>query len=151
MYPLPSSLSPDGLPAYLDIVPTPEGYNHIALFSPASSSSPRFLTVGAWEVTGGVAAISLAERLVYFQAANPSSMERHLYSVPLPKSAAAKYEEARAMTDRAVPAYWSAQFSPEGGFHLLSYEGPLVPWQRVVGQGNWSRECLVLIGETQLI
>lgn len=47
--PLPESVAPSG--AYLDIVPS-GGYNHIALFSPANSSVPRFLTEGEWEVTG---------------------------------------------------------------------------------------------------
>ena len=27
---------------------------------------------------------------------------------------------------------YSADFSPEAGFYLLSYEGPKIPWQRVV-------------------
>lgn len=46
---------------YLDIVPTPEGYNHIALFSPSNSSTPIFLTTGNWEVTDGILAVD-AER-----------------------------------------------------------------------------------------
>ncbi|CCO31163.1 hypothetical protein BN14_05198 [Rhizoctonia solani AG-1 IB] len=44
-------------PGYLDILPTPEGYNHIALFSPPDSSSPIWLTGGEWEVTGSVLAV----------------------------------------------------------------------------------------------
>lgn len=40
--------------AYLDVVPTKEGYNHIALFSPADSQTPRFLTGGEWEISGKV-------------------------------------------------------------------------------------------------
>jgi Dipeptidyl peptidase IV (DPP IV) N-terminal region len=46
VYPLPPSFSTGGLPSYLDIVPDKDGYNHIALFSPASTSTPRFLTIG---------------------------------------------------------------------------------------------------------
>lgn len=65
VYPLPESLSPNGLPSYLDIVPDKDGYNHIALFSPASSSTPRFLTTGSWEVTGSVQAVDLEKGLVY--------------------------------------------------------------------------------------
>ena len=52
--PISGSLSHAGISGYLDIVPTPEGYNHIALFSPVDSSTPRFLTTGEWEVTGGI-------------------------------------------------------------------------------------------------
>lgn len=138
-------------------MPTPEGYNHIALYSPASATMPRFLTVGPWEVTGGIKAIDAAAGLVYvlvpsyqrsahaarryFQAANPSSIERHIYAVPLPATGASKATEPTALTDASVPAFFSADFSPGGGFHLLSYDGPGVPWQKVTGQGNWSRAC----------
>lgn len=65
VYPLPEYLSPNGLPSYLDIVPDKDGYNHIALFSPASSSTPRFLTTGPWEVTSNVRAVDLEKGLVY--------------------------------------------------------------------------------------
>ena len=64
IYPIEAALSPDGVPAYLDIVPTPEGYNHIALFSPASASTPRFLTHGEWEVTSEVLAVDTNRSLV---------------------------------------------------------------------------------------
>jgi dipeptidyl aminopeptidase B len=39
---------------YLDIVPSPEGYAHVALFSPANATTPSFLTSGEWEVVGGI-------------------------------------------------------------------------------------------------
>lgn len=64
IYPIPASATPDGLSAYLDIVPTSSGYNHIALFSPANSSTPRFLTTGDWEVTGGILAVDTNRSLV---------------------------------------------------------------------------------------
>jgi dipeptidyl aminopeptidase len=50
--------------AYLDIVPTPEGYNHIALFNPADSSQPMFLTSGDWEVTGRIHGVDSKKGLV---------------------------------------------------------------------------------------
>ncbi|KAH0825917.1 peptidase S9B [Lanmaoa asiatica] len=50
IYPVPAGLRSGDSPAYLDIVPTQDGYNHIALFDPATSSTPRFLTSGTWEV-----------------------------------------------------------------------------------------------------
>lgn len=64
VYPISAALSPNGHSAYLDIVPTPEGYNHIALFSPADSSAPRFLTSGEWEVTGDILAVDAKRGLV---------------------------------------------------------------------------------------
>jgi dipeptidyl aminopeptidase B len=64
VYPLPPSFSTSGLPSYLDIVPDKDGYNHIALFSPASANTPRFLTTGPWEVTGGIKAVNLERGVV---------------------------------------------------------------------------------------
>ncbi|KAL4265734.1 peptidase S9B family protein [Pleurotus pulmonarius] len=132
--------------AYLDIVPTPEGYNHIALFSPASSSTPHFLTSGPWEVVGGIKGVDLEKGLVYFVAAKPSSIERHLYSVPLPslvrsapaESNAPSYEkvEPTELTDASERAYYGVDFSPQAGFYLLSYDGPNIPWQKVVKAGD---------------
>ena len=49
---------------YLDIVPSPGGYNHIALFSPADSSQPQFLTSGEWEVTGRIHGVDSNRGLV---------------------------------------------------------------------------------------
>jgi dipeptidyl aminopeptidase len=68
VYPLPEIFSPSGLPSYLDIVPDKDGYNHIAVFSPASSSTPRFLTTGPWEVMGSVRAVDFEKGIVYVPA-----------------------------------------------------------------------------------
>ncbi|KXN86209.1 putative dipeptidyl-aminopeptidase B [Leucoagaricus sp. SymC.cos] len=132
IYPLPSTLTAAGGPSYLDIVPTPEGYNHIALFSPANSDSPRFLTSGEWEVTGNIKGVDVNKGLVYFEAANPSSIERHIYSVPLPNISASETTEPTPLTDATKQAWHTSDFSPEAGFYVLSYQGPGVPWQKVV-------------------
>lgn len=63
--PLTSGLSTDGIPAYLDIVPTNEGYNHIALFRPASNHTPQFLTSGKWEVTDTILGVDPRRNLMY--------------------------------------------------------------------------------------
>ncbi|EMD39367.1 hypothetical protein CERSUDRAFT_113004 [Gelatoporia subvermispora B] len=132
IYPIPDAAIPYGSSAYLDIVPTPAGYNHIALFSPANSSTPRFLTDGEWEVTAGILAVDTNRSLVYFQAANPSSVERRIYAVPLPGSASAEMVEPTALTESEGPAYYEADFSPEAGYYVLSYLGPDIPWQQIV-------------------
>ena len=43
--------------AYLDLVNNSAGYTHIALFSPADSSEPVFVTDGDWEVVDGILGI----------------------------------------------------------------------------------------------
>ncbi|KAG8722707.1 hypothetical protein FRC08_012586 [Ceratobasidium sp. 394] len=127
-------------PGYLDILPTPEGYNHIALFSPPDSSKPIWLTSGKWEVTGSILAVDEIHGLVYFQAAKFSSIARGIYSVALPSSQALAGRapiptpaEPSALTDESTLAWHSASFSPHGGYYVLNYDGPGVPWQRVVG------------------
>ncbi|KAF9037893.1 dipeptidyl aminopeptidase [Hymenopellis radicata] len=141
IYPLPKEWAISGGTAYLDIVPTKEGYNHIALFSPANSSEPLFLTHGSWEVSG-VKAVDVKNGLVYFQAAAPTSVERNLYSVALPSSADA-LSDIVSLSYTPEPSYFSTDFSPEGGFYLLSYHGPDIPWQRVVQAGNNSFDYLL--------
>ena len=61
-----------GADAYFDIVPTPEGYNHIALFASADSSVPHFLTSGEWEVVGGIAGVDVVKGLVCVSCPHPS-------------------------------------------------------------------------------
>ena len=171
VYPLPEYLSPSGLPSYLDIVPDKDGYNHIALFSPAGSGTPRFLTSGPWEITGNVQAVDFEKGLVYvlarsffvlirswfltfccyfvhryFQAANPSSIDRNIFSVPLPLDSNLKFTDGAltpvrtplALTDTSTLGQYSASFSPKAGFYLLSYDGPNVPWQRVIKTNDTS-------------
>ncbi|KAJ7493362.1 dipeptidyl aminopeptidase [Mycena galericulata] len=127
--------------AYLDVVPTPEGYNHLALFSPPSSSTPVWLTSGNWEVTKGVKGIDTTNGIVYFEAANPLSTSRHLYSVALPSLNLAPQEKPTispptSLTDASEPAYYATDFSPQAGFYLLSYMGPGIPTQKVIKAGD---------------
>ncbi|PPQ68381.1 hypothetical protein CVT25_007919 [Psilocybe cyanescens] len=132
IYPVPAGLTAfAGTNAYLDIVPTPEGYNHIALFNPASSKTPHFLTSGEWEVTGRIRRVDSKKGLIYFMAAKPST-ERHLFSVPIPTSSSEKAVEPQSLTDVTKPSYYATKFSPEAGFYVLSYLGPGTPWTKVV-------------------
>jgi dipeptidyl aminopeptidase len=64
IYPLPPSLSPGGAPAYLDVMPSRDGYDHIALFSPANASEPRWLTSGNWEVSSRILSVDAERGLV---------------------------------------------------------------------------------------
>jgi len=54
-----------GTNGYLDIVPTKDGYNHIAFFPTLDSSEPIFLTQGEWEVADGIAGVDQSRKLVY--------------------------------------------------------------------------------------
>ena len=69
----------------------------------------------------------------YFVAANPS-IDRHVYSAPLPSSDNLNdYQlEITPLTDDTLPGYYDVSFSPGAGYHLLSYQGPEVPYQRLI-------------------
>lgn len=63
VYRLPESLGL-GEGAYLDIVPTQDGYDQIALFNPAGATTPQWLTSGKTEVAGGILSVDPQRRLV---------------------------------------------------------------------------------------
>ncbi|KAG0144563.1 hypothetical protein CROQUDRAFT_659902 [Cronartium quercuum f. sp. fusiforme G11] len=126
--------SPNSLSAgYLDVRINDEGFRHISYFSPASSSTPIFLTEGEWEVEGSIQAIDLKRNLIYFVAAKPS-IQRHVYSINLPtkKTDLLLLEKPKKLTNQSEDASFSVNWSPFGGFYLLNYDGPNVPWQKLI-------------------
>lgn len=73
--------------------------------------------------------------LRYFLNAGDRGIGRKLFSVPVPTNTTVKgLVGATALTEdeTQLPSYYSASFSPQSGFYLLSYEGPNVPWQRLI-------------------
>jgi dipeptidyl aminopeptidase len=134
-----------GSSAYLDVIPNKAGYNHIALFSPADSNVPRWLTDGDWEVVEEVLGVDTKRGLVYFLAASSSGVDRHIYSVPLPTVsgpppavAPLPKDPPTALTDTSKPGYYSAAFSPKSGYYVLGYKGPSIPYQRIIDISNSS-------------
>jgi dipeptidyl aminopeptidase len=103
-----------------------EGYEHLAYFTPLDNPEPVMLTSGKWEVDDAPAAVDLASNLVYFTGTKESSIQRHVYSVKLDGSGMAP------LTNTSAEAYYTASFSSGGGFALLSYQGPRVPYQKVI-------------------
>jgi dipeptidyl-peptidase-4 len=105
---------------YIDISDQ-SGWAHLWLF-PIAGGEPIALTKGEWEVTG-ILSIDKSRQLVYFLSTKHHSTERHLYSVSW------KTMEITPLVDDTVPAVWSASFSSQGGYYILSYRGPDVPYQ----------------------
>ncbi|RHZ48584.1 prolyl dipeptidyl peptidase DppIV [Aspergillus thermomutatus] len=105
---------------YIDISDQ-SGWAHLWLF-PVAGGEPIALTEGEWEVTA-ILSIDKPRRLVYFLSTKHHSTERHLYSVSW------KTMAITPLVDDAVPAVWSASFSSQGGYYILSYRGPDVPYQ----------------------
>ncbi|KAF1808300.1 putative dipeptidyl peptidase 4 [Eremomyces bilateralis CBS 781.70] len=99
------------------------GYNHLYLFSvQAGKAIP--LTSGDWEVTD-ILKVDTARSLIYYRSTEHHSTERHIFSI--------NYQtlEKKPLVDPNEPAVWSASFSSGGGFYLLSYLGPDVPYQEL--------------------
>ncbi|RHZ51514.1 diacylglycerol pyrophosphate phosphatase [Aspergillus turcosus] len=105
---------------YIDISDQ-SGWAHLWLF-PVAGGEPIALTKGEWEVTA-ILSIDKPRQLVYFLSTKHHSTERHVYSVSW------KTMAITPLVDDAVPAVWSASFSSQGGYYILSYRGPDVPYQ----------------------
>ncbi len=110
---------------YVDIVISDNG-NHLAYFSPLNSSIPIMLTKGRWEVDGGPAAVDLKNNLVYFVAAKEAPTQRHVYSVKLDGT------DMTSLVPSNEAAYWTSSFSSGAGYVVLTYQGPSIPYQKVV-------------------
>ncbi|KAB8356458.1 hypothetical protein FH972_024041 [Carpinus fangiana] len=104
-----------------------EGYDHLAYFTPLDNPEPRMLTTGTWEVVDAPSAVDLENNLVYFVGTKESSIQRHIYHVKLDGS------DLQPLTDASKEGYYHASFSKGAGYALLTYSGPGIPWQRVIG------------------
>lgn len=110
---------------YIDTVIYDDG-DHLAYFTPLDSSDPIMLTKGNWEVDSAPSAVDLDQNLVYFVATKESSVQRHAYSVKLDGS------DLKPMTDTSKDGYYSLSFSSGAGFATVNYQGPSIPWQKVI-------------------
>ncbi|KAK6505523.1 hypothetical protein TWF481_007418 [Arthrobotrys musiformis] len=110
---------------YIDTV-VHEGFDHLAYFTPLDQTEPILLTKGNWEVIDAPSAVSLENQKVYFTSTQKSSIERHIYSVKLDGS------ELTPLTNTSSDGHYSASFSDKARYALLSYNGPGIPWQKVI-------------------
>lgn len=110
---------------YIDTV-IHEGYDHLAYFTPLDNPEPVYLTSGKWEVIKAPSAVDLANNLIYFIATKESPIQRHVYSVNLDGSG------LRSISDTSKEGYYDVSFSTGVGYALLSYQGPDIPWQKVI-------------------
>lgn len=100
--------------------------DHLAYFSPLDSAEPTMLTSGDWEVVGPPSAVDLKNNRVYFVSTKESSTQRHVYSVGLDG------KEIKSVTDTSEEAYYEVSFSSGAGYALLNYQGPDIPWYKVI-------------------
>ncbi|KAK4238960.1 putative dipeptidyl peptidase 4 [Achaetomium macrosporum] len=120
---------PDKDRYYLDLSDA-SGWNHLYLFS-LDGRTNISLTAGEWEVAS-IAKVDTARGLVYYTSTEHHPTERHLYSVSYLTG------KKTPLVDPSVPAVWSASFSASGGFYILRYAGPDVPYQELYSVNNTS-------------
>ncbi|KAG0639686.1 dipeptidyl peptidase IV N-terminal region-domain-containing protein [Tuber brumale] len=109
-------------PSYVDISDH-SGWPHIYLY-PVAGGEPIALTSGDWAVTR-VCFIDTKRRIVYYQSTERDSTERHIFSVSLDG------EARKPLVDITKDGYYSASFSSGGGYYILGYNGPNLPWQEL--------------------
>ncbi|KAM5442781.1 Dipeptidyl peptidase 4 [Microsporum ferrugineum] len=112
----------NGKEYYVDISDA-SGWAHLYLY-PVDGGKEIALTKGEWEVTA-ILKVDTKSKLIYFTSTKFHSTTRHVYSVSY---------DTKVMTplvnDREA-AYYSASFSAKGGYYILSYQGPNVPYQEL--------------------
>ncbi|KAI1073718.1 dipeptidyl peptidase IV N-terminal region-domain-containing protein [Whalleya microplaca] len=114
---------------YLD-VSDESGWQHLYLYA-VDGSGATALTQGEWEVDS-VLKVDTDHKLIYYTSTQADSTERHVYSVSYSTL------ESKALVDDTVPAVWSASFSSGGGYYILSYRGPDVPYQELYAANDTS-------------
>ncbi|CAZ79556.1 unnamed protein product [Tuber melanosporum] len=95
-------------PSYLGISDY-SGWAHIYLF-------PEVTTIYSIDTKRG---------LVYYQSTERDSTERHIFSVSLDG------KTKKSLVDITKERYYDASFSPGGGYYILSYSGPGLPWEEL--------------------
>ncbi|EGU88567.1 hypothetical protein FOXB_00912, partial [Fusarium oxysporum f. sp. conglutinans Fo5176] len=115
---------------YVD-VSDEDGWNHIYLYHVKGGKAIQ-LTSGEWEVST-ILNIDTAKKLVYFQASKRHSTERHVYNVSW------ETKKIPPLVDDTVPGYWLASFSSSGGYYILNYQGPNVPYQELYTTNTTSK------------
>jgi dipeptidyl aminopeptidase len=105
-----------------------DNYNHLAYFHPLDSDKPTMLTTGNWEVVDGPSAVDLNNNIVYFVGTKESPITRNVYSVSLVDPG----KGITALTDTTKDGWYDPSFSTGAEYMLLSYNGPSIPWQKVI-------------------
>ncbi|KAH8674779.1 putative dipeptidyl-aminopeptidase B [Tricladium varicosporioides] len=110
---------------YIDTV-IYNNWDHLGYFTPLDNPQPIMLTSGDWEVVDAPSAVDLKKNLVYFVSTKAGSIQRQVYSVRLDGTGMSP------LTDEGKEGYYGVSFSSGAGYALVSYNGPGIPWQKVI-------------------
>ncbi|KAG9238248.1 putative dipeptidyl-aminopeptidase B [Amylocarpus encephaloides] len=125
---------------YIDTVIS-DNNDHLGYFTPLDNPDPLLLTSGDWEVVDAPSAVDLKKNLVYFVATKASSIQRQIYSVTLQGTS------LTPITDDEKEGYYGVKFSSGAGYALLNYDGPDIPWQKVISTPSNTDQYQDLIEE----
>lgn len=129
---------------YIDTV-IHDGFDHLGYFTPMDAKDPILLTQGNWEVVEAPSAVDLKKNYVYYVSTRESSIQRHVYRVKLDGSG------TEALTDTSKDGFYDAKFSVGGSYALLSYQGPDIPWQKVISTPSASEPYESLVEDNPLL
>ncbi|KAF7937010.1 hypothetical protein BELL_0639g00070 [Botrytis elliptica] len=127
---------------YIDTI-IHENYDHLGYFTPMDNPEPILLTSGDWEVVKAPSAVDLKNNLVYFVSTKESPITRQVYSVKLDGT------DMKAITDISTEGYYGASFSKGAGYVLLNYNGPNIPWQKVISTPSNNNQYTHVIEENK--
>lgn len=127
---------------YIDTV-IHDGYDHLGYFSPLDNDKPVYLTSGEWEVVDAPSAVDLKKGLVYFVATKEEPTQRHIYSVKLDGS------DLQPVTNNSKAGYYKGSFSEGSGYALLTYDGPSIPWQKIISTPSSDQSYEEVLEENQ--
>lgn len=111
-----------GTDTYLEISDE-DGWAHFYL-RPISGGDGTQITKGKWEVVS-LLNIDVKKKLIYYVSTERHSTEKHIYSISFSGT------NKVALVDTTKPGVWAASFSALGGYYILSYNGPELPWQKL--------------------
>ncbi|KAK3706857.1 Dipeptidyl peptidase 4 [Vermiconidia calcicola] len=128
---------------YLDMSDA-SGWTHLYLFPVNGPATDNItLSSGEWEVRS-VLSVDTERQCVYYTSTKGHSTESHVYNVSYATL------ETQALVDDSVAGYWDATFSSAGGFYILSYYGPDVPYQELYSV-NASRPLRTITSNSKLV
>ncbi|KAJ1982080.1 Dpp4p [Dimargaris verticillata] len=138
VYVAPSEAQGIKQPGYLDTLIRDDFY-HIAYFDSLTAKEPtHWLTQGPWNVERQSLQWDPVNGYVYYLSREQSSIQTHLYRVKLDGSSKmaltppdASSLTAQGLADRSNGTY-EAHFSRSAHYYTLNYQGPDVPWFKIV-------------------
>lgn len=126
---------------YIDVILN-NGFNHLAYFK-LYDKKGVLLTKGNWEVTNGIESFDKSNYDIYFLNTMKSSTERHLSSINLLEVLKNPNEIMNIKFITTEEGYYSSAFSHDSKYCLLNYEGPNIPYQKLINLRNPKKNLII--------